>query len=408
MFQRTTAINKLLAMQGRKKVIQGGTWAGKTYGILPVIADYATKNKNKVATIVAETVPALKGGAIKDFKNIMQDTGRWVESRWNATDLHYTFATGTKAEFKSFDSVGKAQAAGKRDVLFINEAPYIQYEIADALIGRTVESIWIDFNPTSEFWAHTEILPNNDAEFLLLKYTDNEALPATILNELTMKLEKAYHNPYGSHSDPKNIKSSYWANWCKVYIDGEIGSLQGVVFQFTLCGEIPAEAELLGYGLDWGFTNDPTTLIALYRAGKNLYAEQLIYQTGLRNIDIAAKMDALGINKAVPIYCDDAEPKSIADLNSMGYANATRANKDSINTSIDLLQAYSLHVLSSSLEMIKEFRNYRWATDAAGKSLNVPVKNYNHTIDPIRYVGTNTLIGATGEYPMSGGDDSEY
>ncbi len=124
-------------MKARKKVVQGGTWAGKTYGIIPILVDYAARHRNKVVTVTAETVPALKGGAIKDFKNVMRDTGRWFEERWNATDLHYTFATGTKIEFKSFDSVGKAQAAGKRDVLFINEAPYIAYEIADALIGRT-------------------------------------------------------------------------------------------------------------------------------------------------------------------------------------------------------------------------------------------------------------------------------
>jgi phage terminase large subunit len=397
MFQRTTAIDKLLAIQCRKKVIQGGTWAGKTYGIIPCIIDYAAKNTNKTCTIVAETIPALKGGAIKDFKNIMRDTGRWVDSRWNASDLHYTFGTNTKVEFKSFDSVGKAQAAGKRDVLFINEAPYVQYEIADALIGRTTEDIWIDFNPTSEFWAHTEILPNKDAEFLLLKYTDNEALPATILDELMMKLDKAYHNP-AMGNVAGNIKSSYWANWCKVYVDGEIGSLQGTVFQFTQCGQIPMEAELLAYGIDWGFTNDPTTLVAMYRINKTLYLEELIFQTGMRNVDIATKMNELGISKQVPIYCDDAEPKSIADLNSLGYGNAQRAYKDRINTSIDLLQGYELHVLSSSLNMVKEFRNYRWETDASGKSTNKPIKSFNHTIDPLRYIATNTLIGATGEY----------
>ena len=147
MFQRTTAINKILALKHRKKIIQGGTWAGKTYGIIPVLIDYSIKNKNKTVTIVAETIPAIKGGALKDFKNVMRDTGRWNESNFNASDLHYTFGSGTKIEFKSFDSVGKAQAAGKRDVLFINEAPYIPYDIADALIGRTTEDIYIDFNP---------------------------------------------------------------------------------------------------------------------------------------------------------------------------------------------------------------------------------------------------------------------
>lgn len=401
MFQRTTAIDKLLAMKGRKKVIQGGTWAGKTYGVLPVGAvDYATKNKNKVVTVVAETIPALRGGAIKDFKNIMRDTNRWFENRWNGTELHYTFGSGTKVEFKSFDSVGKAQAAGKRDVLFINEAPYISYEIADALIGRTTEDIWIDFNPTSEFWAHTEILPNKDAEFLLLKYTDNEALPQTILDELLMKVEKAYHNPLGNRQDAANIKSTYWANWCRVYIDGEIGSLQGTVFQFKQVQTIPDEAELIGYGLDWGFTNDPTALTAVYMCNKELYLEELIYKTNLTNAMIVAEMDALKISKYRPLIADSAEPKSIVDLVNGGYSNVQPAQKgpDSIRNGIATLQEYPINVLSSSLNLIKELRNYRWEVDKAGKTTNNPIGKWNHAIDGVRYVALNCIGEATGEY----------
>lgn len=400
MFQRTTAIDKLLEMTARKRVVQGGTWAGKTYGIIPVLIDYATKNTRKVVTIVAETIPALKGGAIKDFKNIMLDTGRWVESRWNATDLHYTFATGTKVEFKSFETVGKAQAAGKRDVLFINEAPYIQYEIADALIGRTTESIWIDFNPTAEFWAHTEILPNKDAEFLLLKYTDNEGLPQTIFDELMMKLEKAYHNPNANRTDLSNIKSSYWANWCRVYIDGEIGSLQGTVFQFTQVPTIPDEAELIAYGLDWGFTNDPTAMVAVYKCNGELWIEELLYKHQMINSMIAAELLRLGISKHKMIIADSAEPKSIADLHTMGWSNVVPAQKgqDSVRNSIDTLQDYKINITSTSLNLIKEFRNYRWLTDTAGKATNVPVDKYNHLIDGIRYVALNMLGNSTGEY----------
>ena len=400
MFQRTTAIDKLLAMTARKRVVQGGTWAGKTYGIIPVLIDYSTKNTRKVVTIVAETIPALKGGAIKDFKNIMLDTGRWVESRWNATDLHYTFATGTKVEFKSFETVGKAQAAGKRYVLFINEAPYIQYEIADALIGRTTESIWIDFNPTAEFWAHTEILPNKDAEFLLLKYTDNEGLPQTIFDELMMKLEKAYHNPNANRTDLSNIKSSYWANWCRVYIDGEIGSLQGTVFQFTQVPTIPDEAELIAYGLDWGFTNDPTAMVAVYKCNGELWIEELLYKHQMINSMIAAELLRLGISKHKMIIADSAEPKSIADLHTMGWSNVVPAQKgaDSIRNSIDTLQDYKINITSTSLNLIKEFRNYRWLTDTAGKATNVPVDKYNHLIDGIRYVALNMLGNSTGEY----------
>jgi phage terminase large subunit len=156
MFQRTEAIDKLLNLSKRKRVVQGGTWAGKTYGIIACMIDRATKKPGFTGTVVAETIPALKSGALKDFKKIMQETGRWREDRFNASELHYTFASGYKLEFRSFDSVGKAQAAGKREDLFINEAPYIPYEIADALIMRSTELVWIDFNPTAEFWGHTK------------------------------------------------------------------------------------------------------------------------------------------------------------------------------------------------------------------------------------------------------------
>lgn len=392
-FQVTTAIRKLRAMKARKKIVQGGTWAGKTYGIIPLLIDYAAKNRNKVVTVTAETIPALKGGAIKDFKNVMRDTNRWFEDRWNATDLFYQFATGTKIEFKSFENVGRAQAAGKRDVLFINEAPYISYEIADALIGRTTESIWIDFNPTSEFWAHTEIMQNKDAEFLLLKYTDNEALPQTILDELMMKLDKAYHDPAGDRNDKANIKSAYWANWCRVYVDGEIGSLQGAVFNFTIVPGIPLEADLIGYGLDWGYTSDPTAVSAVYRCNGELYIEELIYGTRLTNAAIAQQLSAKGVSRSKPIVADSAEPKSIDELQFLGWYNVEPAEKgkDSVRHSIDTLQGYKLNVTADSLNLIKEFRNYRWLTDTSGKATNEPIDKYNHLIDGIRYVALNKL-----------------
>jgi len=379
-------------MQGRKKVIQGGTWAGKTYGIIPCMINTATKSPNKVGTIVAETIPALKGGAIKDFKNIMYATKRWHEDRWNASELHYTFANKYKLEFKSFDSVGKAQAAGKRDHLFINEAPYIAYNIADALIGRTTEDVYIDFNPTHQFWAHNEILPNKDAEFLLLKYTDNEALPKTIHDELMMKLGKAYYNPTLGNIEG-NIKNSYWANWCRVYIDGEIGSLQGVVFNnWTTCDAIPKDAEFIAYGLDWGFTNDPTALIEAYRFNGKIYLNELIYQTRLTNSMIIERMQQLCVDMLGTIVADSAEPKSIQDLSNAGYyVEAAKKGQDSIKNSIDRLLQHELVVTTNSTNLIKELRNYSWAKSNTGETLNKPNDSFNHAIDAVRYIALNKL-----------------
>ena len=400
-FVYTTAIDKLRAMKARKRVVQGGTWAGKTYGILPIMIDKATKNPRQVSTVVAETIPALKGGAIKDFKNVMQDTGRWVESRWNGTDLFYSFANGHKVEFKSFDSVGKAQAAGKRNNLFINEAPYIPYEIADALIGRTTEDIWIDFNPTSEFWAHTEIMPNKDAEFIILRYTDNEALPQTILDELLMKIDKAFYNPAKPWDDPANIKSGYWANWCKVYISGEIGSLQGTVFQFNIVPGIPLEAELVGVGLDWGFYPDPAGCTQLYKCNGELYWEEVLYENNLTNAQLSERLLAKGMKKSTGLIADSAEPKSIQEFLDLGWViEGAQKGPDSIKHSIDTLQNYKHNVVSTSLNLIKELRNYRWETDASGKPTGKPVDKFNHLIDPVRYIALNRINEVTGQYSV--------
>ncbi|MBE99330.1 terminase large subunit [Flavobacterium coralii] len=383
MFKRTTAINKLLALKKRKRVIQGGTWAGKTFGIMPLLIDKASKYPNKKITVVAETIPAIKEGVLDDFKNIMQMTGRWNEKNFNATDRVYKFpATGSRIEFKSFDSLGKAKAAGKRTDLFINEGNYIAFEIADALMMRTSERIWIDFNPTNEFWAHTEVLTGDDAEFLLLKYTDNEALPETIYKELMTKIEKSK-------------TSEYWRNWCKVYIDGEIGSLEGVIFtNWKQIDDIPAEATLIGYGLDFGYTNDPTALVAIYKWNGKRILDEVLYQTGMINSEIAKY-----IKKGIPVFADSAEPKSIEEIRRHGInIKPVVKGSDSINFGLQAMQNQEYLITSNSRNIIKEFRAYSWDKDKMGKRLNVPIDTFNHSVDAIRYHEMMTVGGLVKDY----------
>lgn len=373
MFQRTTAVSKLLTLTKRKKVIQGGTWAGKTYGIIAVLIDYLIKNKGRHLTVVAESIPAIKRGALANFMQIMYETGRWRQDSFNGTDRVYKFSNGSIIEFNSFDSVGKAQAAGKRTDLFINEGPYISYDIADALIMRTEGNVWIDFNPTHEFWAHTEILSNEDAEFLLLKYTDNEALPLTIYNELMMKIEKAK-------------TSTYWANWCKVYIDGEIGSLEGVIYNWPIIDTLPEEARLICGGLDFGYTNDPTAAVLLYKYNNGYIIDEVLYRTGMLNKDIYNELKQYKTHW----IADSAEPKSIADLQFMGMSvlGATKG-ADSINNGIQLIQAENVSITKRSLNLIKEMRYYSWDKDRDGNRTGKPIDNYNHGMDAIRYIALN-------------------
>ena len=250
MFSRTTAVNKLLSMTKRKRIVPGGTWAGKTYDILAIEIDYLIKNYSDT-TVVAETIPAIKQGAFKDFKEIMVETNRWLigNASYNATDRIYTFSNGSTIQFTAFDSEDKAKQAGKRKRLFVNEVNTIPRPIVDALMIRTEEVIWLDYNPTAPFWVNEELTDDEDSEWLVLTYRDNEALPDSILNELLKRREWAK-------------TSSHWENWCRVYLDGEIGSLEGVIFDnWDLINEVPQEARLLGAGLDFGYSNDPTAII---------------------------------------------------------------------------------------------------------------------------------------------------
>lgn len=375
MFKRTTAINKMLKMTARKKVIQGGTSAGKTYGIIPILIDKAIKNQRIKITVVAETLPAVKEGALDIFKQVMYDTNRWVEDNWNASSLTYTFGSGSRIQFKSYDSVGKAKSSGKRDILFLNEANHIAFDIADALMIRSKET-WIDFNPDNEFWVHTEVLPEHNSEFLLLTYYDNEACPKETLEDLELKKQKA-------------LTSEYWANWCRVYIDGEIGNLEGVIFDnWKTIDEIPKEARLLGYGLDFGYSNDPTSIVEVYLYNGKRVLNEICYQKGLSNSQIAKY-----ITTKLPCYCDSAEPKSIDELKSYGIrAYAVTKGSDSINFGIQVMQEQDYLVTSKSVNLTKELRKYAWDKDKkTNEKLNKPIDNYNHAIDATRYHEMETV-----------------
>jgi len=264
-------------------------------------------------------------------------------------------------QFKSFDSDGKAKASGKRDILFLNEANHIPFIIADALMIRSAET-YIDFNPDNEFWVHSEILPQHNAEFLLLTYLDNEGISKETLEDLMIKKEKAK-------------TSNYWANWWRVYGEGQIGNLQGVVFSnWQLIDTIPNEARLLGIGLDFGYTNDPTSAIAVYKWNEKRIVKELFYRTGMLNGDIANALP-----KDAVIYADSAEPKSIEEIRRRGLQiYPVTKGKDSINYGIDVMQQQEYLVTSDSTNLIKELRGYCWDVDRTGKTTNKPQGGNDH------------------------------
>lgn len=378
-FKVTTALKKMLVLKARFKVVQGATSSGKTYGIIPIIYDRCLAQSRFKATVVAETLPAVKEGAIDIFKNFMQEEGRWNDSQWNASELIYTAHNGSKLQFKSFDSIGKAKASGKRDLLFLNEANHIPYPIADALIIRSKE-VWLDFNADQEFWAHTEILPQDNSEFLKLTYQDNEAIPPETLEDLLKRKARA------DEEERRGIKG-YWWNWWQVYGMGETGHIQGAVFNnYKVVTEIPEYARLMGYGLDYGYSNDPSALIAIYYADGCYYLDELIYRSGLLNKQISERMTSLNIDRYIQIIADSAEQKSNQELRTLGWSiRDAKKGPDSIRYGIQKMQELELKVTQQSINLLHELKNYTWEINRQGSLTGKPIDKHNHAIDAVRY-----------------------
>ncbi len=370
----TTAIRKIEALKKRIKIIQGGTSAGKTYGILPILITKAATYPKTEISVVAETIPHLRRGALKDFLRIMKDTGRYFDERFNKSLLRYEFANGSYIEFFSADDSSKLRGA-RRDVLYINECNNVTFESYNELAIRTKKAIYLDFNPANEFWVHTELKDEQDSDFLILTYKDNEALDNSIVQQIEKNRLKAE-------------TSAYWSNWWRVYGLGEIGMLEGVIFSnWKTIDILPKEANLIGIGLDFGYTNDPTAIIEIYNYNGQRIINELKYQTGMLNSDIANVLP-----KHVPVYADSSEPKSIEEIKRYGITiKGVTKGKDSINYGIDVMQRNEYLVTSNSTNLIKELRAYCWDTDKQGTRLNKPIDTNNHAIDALRYHEMETL-----------------
>ena len=308
----------------------------------------------------------------------MLNTNRFIDGNFNKSTLKYTFSNGSFIEFFSVDQPDKLRGA-RRNILYVNECNNVPFESYNQLAIRTDQEVYLDYNPTNEFWVHTDTIRDPDSDFIILTYKDNEALSDSIVKEI----EKA---------KVKANTSDYWANWWKVYGLGEIGSLQGVVFNnWKQIKQIPKDARCLGYGMDFGYTNDPTTLIGCYNYNNEIIFDEVIYKTGLLNSDIARLLKAEKVSK-LPIYADSAEPKTIDELRRYGFnIKGASKGKDSISFGIDILQQNDFKVTETSTNLIKELRSYTWDKDRQGATLNKPIDAFNHAIDAMRYFAMMTF-----------------
>lgn len=372
MYSLTTATQKVSKLSKKIRATQGGTSASKTISILLVLIDLAQRDKTATLTsVVAESVPHLKRGAMRDFKNIMREHGYWKDQRWNATDSTYTFETGSQVEFFSADQPDKLRGA-RRDRLFINEANNITLDAFDQLEVRTKEFVYLDWNPTNEFWFYTDILTTrDDVEHIILTYKDNEALSEQIINSIEQR---------------RNRKG-----WWKVYGEGQLGEVEGRIYTgWQEIDSIPHEARLERYGLDFGWSPDPVAIIAIYYYNGGYILDQVAYQLEMSNREIAETLKNLP--KAL-VVADSAEPKSIAEIKMYGI-NIVPTNKgaDSIRHGIKTVQDQKVSVTKQSYELLKEYRNYLWAVDKDGKVIpGVPEGGNDHGLDAVRYA-MNSLI----------------
>jgi len=374
MLIETTAAKKINALKKRIKIIQGGTSASKTFSTLFILINKAMFYDNLEISVVAESIPHLRRGAVRDFLKIMKWGNRYTETSFNKSYLKYEFQNGSFIEFFSADDASKLRGA-RRDILYINECNNVSFESYNELSIRTKKEIYLDFNPSNEFWVHNELKGEEDTDFIILTYKDNEALDKGIVQQIEKNRLKAK-------------TSTYWDNWWRVYGLGEIGQLQGAVFtNYKLIDKIPSEARLIGIGIDFGYTNDPTSIIEVYKHNETRILNEVTYQTGLLNSDIAKILPS-----NIPCYADSAEPKSIADIQRYGITiKGVTKGRDSINYGIDVMQRENYLVTSNSTNLIKELRSYCWDTDKTGKRLNKPIDNFNHAIDAVRYHEMETL-----------------
>ncbi len=354
---------------------QGGTSSGKTYAIEQVLFCLACEAEKQVITVVGQDIPNLKAGALRDAQSIYQSSAalQTMIKSVNKTDRVFEFHNGSIIEFKSYTDSQDAKS-GKRDYLFVNEANGITWDVYTELSLRTKKRIYIDYNPNSAFWVHDNLIGQQDVQLIISDHRHNPFLS----NQTREKIETL-----------KNIDTELW----RVYARGLTGKITGLVLSnWHLCETIPQEAHLLAAGLDFGFTNDQTGCLLVYKQNGELWVDEVLYQTGLTNPDIAAKLTEARMSKNIEIVADSAEPKSIEELRRLGWrVTGAKKGADSIKSSIDILKRYRINVTRQSVNLRNELARYKWKTDRSGRVLNEPVDTCNHLIDPLRYVALNKL-----------------
>ena len=393
--QVTPVFTKNRATNKKIVVNRGGTRSSKTYSIAQLCALWLITGEcgkdnyieSGIWTTVRKHSTTLDKTVIRDFDEILTNNGWFSLVKHNKTKKTYKFGKRI-VEFMGADDQQKLRGT-KRAILYCNEANELEYKTEFfQLLMRTTDRIFIDFNPDDEYiWINTELeqkraVEKKDVEVIVSTYKDNTFLPISLVNEIE----------YLQKTDPE-----FW----KIYGLGQYGNITGLIFETTKIDTIPDNAKLLGYGLDFGFTLDPTSCVALYKHDDNIYFDEIIYSTRLTNRDIADILKQNNIGRS-EVYCDSAEPKSIEELFRLGInAKPCVKGKDSIKFGIDILKSYNIHTTARSLNLLKEDRSYKWKVDKNGDSVGIPIDKFNHGWDARRYIGSIKLTSRrSGKYTI--------
>lgn len=368
----------------------GGTRSGKTYSMLQFLYLLsASDTKPTITSVVSETFPHLKRGAIRDFKAVVGED--WHEDWWSKSDSSYTFPSGAIIEFFSADTPSKVHGPA-RDRLFLNEVQNIDYDTARQLFVRTKDFIYLDYNPTHSFFVNELIEPLPECVTIHSTYLDNRDRKTGE----SMLTQAQIREIEGNRERDRN--------WWRIYGEGRVGQLEGLIYEFGQIDDLPEDDGLVDiYGLDFGY-NDPTALIRVKadHDKKVAYLDEIVFESYLTNKELIERMRKEGVGRATEIFCDSAEPKSIAELSLAGFNAKPCYKGKEIVEQIKFVKGWRLMVTKRSVRLIKEFRNYQWLKDRDGRWLNEPDGGiWDHGMDAFRYA----MFTKMGQFrkPLNGG-----
>jgi len=357
----TNVFSKLLKADTRLVISQGGTSSSKTYSTLQLLYLIAYKKQGTHISIVSETLPHLKRGAMRDFFKIIKQDNLYNEKYHNKTQNIYNIGNSI-IEFFPADSGEKVRGA-RRDYLFINECDNITFETFNQLEVRTKHQIYLDYNPSHEFWVHENLMrPEVDYTFIKSTYRDNPYLDANIIKSIESR----------KFTDPQ---------WWRVFGEGELGYSESIIFNHWKQTKTIPDGNV-AYGLDFGY-NHPTALVKVTENDNKFYAEQLIFESHLTNQQLIEKLKQLNINRNAEIFADYSRPEQIREIYLAGF-NIKDANKD-VKKGIDSVKSKELYIHENSIDLIKELRTYSWKKDRNEKLIDEPVKINDDLCDALRY-----------------------